>query len=169
MFVYIKLKYKPHFGLQWSSSIVQKSDHVNVSFLYPSSLHAVLLLWTLGTRDFGCYFCHALTPSCTIHNYWQLSSYSANFLMAPSIIIPGREGIEINDHKISTFSNMSATPNEFLSVKKQYQTSFLLWIKTILHFESTLSVTAPPFHSFRLTHFCPPWSLLFCKSIHQCL
>ena len=75
----------------------------------------------------------------------------------------------INDHKFSTFSSMSATPNEFLSVKKQYQTSFLLWIKTILHFEITISVTAPPFHSFRLTYFCPPWSLLFCKSIHQCL
>ena len=103
IFVYIKWKHKSHFSLQCLSFIVLKSDHLKVPFLYRSSLQSVLLLWTLATRDVSCYFCHAPTPSCTIHNYWHLDSHSTNFHMAPSINFPGNKRIYL---PIKIFRNL---------------------------------------------------------------
>jgi len=153
MIVYIKWKWCSHFSLQWASFIVQKSDHLKVSFLYRSNLLSALLLWTVATRDVSCYFCHAPTPSCTVRNYWHLSSCFANFLMAP-IIVSRKWTNLINDHKFSTIFNMSAIQMNWNQSKKRYPTSFL-WIKSLLHFESTLSVMVPLFDSVRLTQFCP--------------
>jgi len=110
-FVCIKWKCSQHFDLQWASFIVLKSDHLKVYFLYRSSIHSVLLLWTLATRDVTLYFCHSLTPICTIHNSRHLDSHSANFLS--NLILRFQDVKYLNSgHKFSSISNISAAPYE---------------------------------------------------------